>query len=147
MNASVTTLLQRKGHEVVTIEQDALVFDAIQKMVTHKVGSVVITDGPRVCGILTERDYMKRIVLCGRRSQTTKVSEVMTTRVHFASPSDTLETCMRTMTEERCRHLPVVHRQRLIGLVSIGDCVAQLLDELRAENGALYQYIGGLWPL
>ncbi len=147
MNTLVRTLLQHKGHSVVTIDRNATVYEAIALMVARKVGSLVITGDGHICGIFTERDYMRRIVLCGRTSQTTKVGDVATTELHVIGPNETIETCMAKMSRYRCRHLPVIDSQgRLIGLVSIGDCVAHLCSELRAENGVLFEYIAGWYP-
>jgi len=146
MGITVRALLRQKGSEVVTIEGGDTVINAIRTMVFRKVGSVLVTDPETVCGIFTERDYMHRIVLEGRTSSSTRVADVMTTDIQFARLDDTIEQCMRAMTRRRCRHLPVLNRDRLAGVVSIGDCVAHLCRELSVENALLYDYIGGPWP-
>jgi CBS domain-containing protein len=143
MGTRVAALLDHKGREVVTIDRRATVYDAIALMVAKHVGSVIVTDREQLCGIFTERDYMRRVVLQGRTSKTTQVGEVTDPEMQCVTPHDVLETCMATMTRHRCRHLPVILRGKLHGLISIGDCVARLCDELRAENGHLYAYIGG----
>lgn len=143
MHTKVETLLDRKGHEVVTIDVDASAFDAVRMMAACKVGSVVVTDGPVICGIMTERDYLKRVVLPGRPVRETLVGDVMTRHLRFVQPDDTLDDCMAIMTRHRCRHLPVRNGRRLIGMLSIGDCVAHLCQELQAENHYLYEYIHG----
>lgn len=143
MNTKVEMLLDRKGHEVATIDVDASAFDAVRMMAACKVGSVVVTEEATIRGIVTERDYLKRVVLPGRPARDTLVGEVMTRHLRFVGPDDTLDDCMAIMTRHRCRHLPVRSGRRLIGILSIGDCVAYLCQELRAENYYLYEYIHG----
>jgi signal-transduction protein with cAMP-binding, CBS, and nucleotidyltransferase domain len=143
MDTTVRELLDMKEHEVVTIDRDANVFEAVRRMVTCKVGSVIVAEDSSFEGIFTERDYMRRVVLPGRSARDTLVGDVMTQFIYFAELEDTLHDCMRAMTVHRCRHLPVVHRRRLVGIVSIGDCVALLCEQLQKENHLLHEYICG----
>jgi CBS domain-containing protein len=142
----VANILNEKGKEVFTIDRDVTVYEAIRKMVGSNVGSLLVTDKDGVCGILTERDYLRRIVLEGRTSKTTQVHEVMTTKVICVDPSYSIEQCMAIMTQERVRHLPVMEDSKLVGLVSIGDLVARLSREQKAQIRYLKDYIEGHYP-
>ncbi len=146
MTTRVADILRHKGSHIVTIEPTATVYDAIAKMVEHNVGSILVTDDEALCGIFTERDYLRRIILQGRTSKTTRIEEVMTADVLQASPHSTIKECMATMTTRRCRHLPVVEEGELVGLISLGDCVKELLGEAEARVQNLTDYITGQYP-
>lgn len=146
MKTSVRTLLQRKGTSVITISPDATVYDCIQTMVDHNVGSILVVEADDLVGIFTERDYLRRIVLMNRTSRETTVREAMTSEVMVATLDTTVEECLALMTEARCRHLPVVHNSRIKGLVSIGDCVKDLLRNAKAEVNSLQNYVMGRYP-
>jgi CBS domain-containing protein len=142
----VSDILSRKGGAVHTIGVEAMVFDAIRKMVETNVGSLIITDGESIAGIFTERDYLRRIVLEGRTSKSTPVSEAMTARLVCVDPGRGVEECMALMTQERIRHLPVLEGGRLVGIVSIGDLVKFLSKERETEVRYLTDYISGKYP-
>ena len=142
----VTDLLRAKGRDVYSIESAASVYDAVRSMVDHNVGSLLVVDGPEIRGIITERDYLREIVLKGRTSRTTRVGEIMTAQVVVVTPQDTIEDCMAIMTRQRIRHLPVLDGGRLAGLVSIGDVVKQLSTDQKAEIRYLTDYITGKYP-
>jgi len=146
MTTRVADILRHKGSHIVTIEPTATVYDAIAKMVEHNVGSILVTDDEALCGIFTERDYLRRIILQGRTSKTTRIEEVMTADVLQASPHSTIKECMATMTTRPCRHLPVVEEDELVGLISLGDCVKELLGEAEARVQNLTDYITGQYP-
>ena len=146
MKTRVSDILQRKGHDVVTISPAATVFDCIATMVEHNVGSILMVEEAKIKGIFTERDYLRRIVLEGRTSKTTRVDEVMTSEVITVSPSHTVEECMAIMTTQKCRHLPVVDEGKLTGIVSIGDCVKQVSHEAQSQVDNLQAYITGKYP-
>jgi len=146
MDTPVQQLLKRKGIFVLRTVPTASVYDSIQRMVDHNLGSIVVMEGEALAGIFTERDYLRRIVLQGRTSRTTAVAEVMTTDLVTATSDTTVETCLSLMTEARCRHLPVVEGDRLIGVVSIGDCVKHLLDTAQAQVHSLQNYVTGRYP-
>ena len=143
---TVSKLLSGKDQEVLTIDRGKSVFDAIRLMVEANVGSLVVTHGDVICGIFTERDYLRRIVLEGRTSKDTPVIEVTTERLVVVDPSRSVEECMSIMTSERIRHLPVIDGGKLIGLVSIGDVVKHLSRERAAEVRYLTEYIAGKYP-
>lgn len=142
----VRHLLQKKGTSVLTTTPDTTVYEAIATMVDHNVGSIVVTKEDDLAGIFTERDYLRRIVLQGRTSKTTSVAEVMTADVITAAPDMSVESALSTMTEVRCRHLPVVADGTLMGIVSIGDCVNHLLRAAETEVDSLQNYVTGRYP-
>jgi signal-transduction protein with cAMP-binding, CBS, and nucleotidyltransferase domain len=142
----VADILASKGAGVHTVEKTSTVFDAVKKMVDKNVGALVVTDGDAIAGIITERDYLRRIVLEGRTSKTTRVLEIMTERLIVVDPSRPVEECMAMMTSERIRHLPVIHEGRLAGIVSIGDVVKHLSKARAAEIRYLTDYISGKYP-
>jgi CBS domain-containing protein len=144
--STVSELLSTKGTKVFTIDRDKTVLEAIRLMVDANVGSLIITEGDAICGIFTERDYLRRIVLQGRTSRDTPVIEVTTERLVVVEPSRSIEECMSIMTSERIRHLPVLDGGKLVGLVSIGDLVKHLSKEREAEIRYLTEYISGKYP-
>ena len=146
MTTRVADILRHKGSRVVTCGRATTVYDAITKMVEHNVGSILVTDDEDLCGIFTERDYLRHIILQGRTSKTTRIEEVMTADLLQASPHSTIKECMATMTSKRCRHLPVVEDGELVGLISLGDCVKELLGEAEARVQNLTDYITGQYP-
>lgn len=136
-------MLAHKGTGVVTIEPGATVYETIGRMVEHNVGAMVIMEGDDVRGIFTERDYLRRIALQGRTSRETAVSEVMTSDLVTVAPEASVEACLATMTERKIRHLPVLHAGRLVGVVSIGDCVRALAEDARGEAEEMRRFVAG----
>jgi CBS domain-containing protein len=139
----VNHLLDTKGRQVVSVHPDASVFEAIQLMADRAVGSLVVMEDERMLGILTERDYARKVILKGRASESTRVSEIMSTDILTTSGSETVNQCMETMTERRIRHLPVVEDNRVIGIISIGDLVQAIISDQQAEIQQLEHYISG----
>ncbi|HEY6572322.1 MAG TPA: CBS domain-containing protein [Candidatus Eisenbacteria bacterium] len=142
----VSDILRTKGSQVFSIRSDASVYDAVKEMVGHNVGSLLVLDSDGVKGIITERDYLREIVLHGRTSKTTQVKEIMTTEVVVVEPARLLEECMAIMSEKRIRHLPVVNEGSVIGVVSIGDLVKQIAVDREVEIRYLTEYITGRYP-
>ena len=142
----VLDLLRAKGREVHTVSPAATVYEAVDRMVRHNVGSLLVVEGDEIHGIITERDYLREIVLKGRTSRDTPVREVMTARVVCVGPDDTIEGCMAIMTEKRIRHLPVLEGGQLAGVISIGDVVKRLSMDQKAEIRYLTDYITGKYP-
>lgn len=140
---SVAQLLQAKGHDVWSIAPDASVFDAITLMAQKEIGAVLVVEERRLVGVLSERDYARKIILQGRSSRDTAVRAIMTDKVFYVRPDQTLEDCMALMTARRIRHLPVLDGERLLGVVSIGDVVKSLLSEQEVRIQQLEQYITG----
>ncbi|MEJ2255389.1 MAG: CBS domain-containing protein [Woeseiaceae bacterium] len=139
----VQHLLDHKGANVVSIARDASVYDAISLMSDHVVGSLLVMEGEKIVGIITERDYARKVILKGRSSETTKVEEVMSTDVITAAAEQSVNECMTLMTEKRIRHLPVVAGNRVIGMISIGDLVQAIISDQQLEIEQLENYISG----
>lgn len=140
---SLKQILDAKGHEVWTIAPDALVFDAVSLMAEKKVGALLVKDGETLVGIISERDYARKIALQGRSSRDCLVSEIMTKRVIFAQPDETVEQCMALMTEKRIRHLPVIENGKLLGIISVGDLVKAIIEDQQFVIDQLVRYITG----
>ena len=140
---AISTIIDNKGSMVLSVEDNATVLDAISLMAEVNVGAVLVKKGDAVAGIFTERDYLQKIALNSKTSGETPVAEVMSSPVVTAAPSDTTEQCMETMTRCRCRHLPVVDGNELLGIISIGDLVKNLLEEKKREVEQLSGYISG----
>ena len=139
--ASVKQLLQGKGHDVWSIGPEASVYDAIAKMAQEEVGALVVLEGELLVGVVSERDYARKVVLQGRSSRDTKTKDIMTTRVAYARPDQSVEDCMAVMTEKRIRHLPVMDGDKLLGVISIGDLVKFIIEEQKHVIEQLEQYI------
>ena len=140
--SDVAKVLEGKGSEVLEIDADATVFEAIKRMVGANVGALLVTDGGRVVGIVTERDYLRRVTLEGRTEEETLVREIMTSPLVYVTPETSVEECMAVMTERRIRHLPVFTEGRdLVGIVSIGDVVKFKSAEQDFQIKFLTEYI------
>jgi CBS domain-containing protein len=146
MNAPISAILDRKGRKVFSVLPAMTVSEAVAEMNRHRVGSVLVLDGGRLCGIFTERDVLRRVVGAGVDPMRTRVSEVMTPNVLTIAPEATIEETMVLFTEKRCRHLPVVENGRLVGTISIGDITRWMADAHRAEAEHLKNYITGGFP-
>jgi CBS domain-containing protein len=139
----VKHLLDSKGHDVISVAPDLSVFDAIKLMADRLVGSLLVMNDEELRGIVTERDYARKVIIKGRSSETTSVSEIMSTEVLTTSSSQTVNQCMALMTERRIRHLPVVEDNRVIGMISIGDLVQAIIADQQEEIEQLESYISG----
>lgn len=139
----VQHLLDRKGTEIISIVQDASVFEAIKLMADRAVGSLLVMDGSVLQGIVTERDYARKVIVKGRSSESTEVREIMSTDIITATTQQSVKECMTLMTERRIRHLPVVMDGEVIGLISIGDLVQAIISDQQEEIEQLEQYISG----
>lgn len=141
--ALVSDVLARKGDRVHTVPPDALVHEAIELMVRHNIGSLIVVDGTTLAGIFTERDFLRRVALPGLDPRATPVRQVMTDKLIGVAPERTVAECMAMMTQARIRHLPVVEQSGLIGMVSIGDLVKHVTSEQAVEIRCLTEYIMG----
>jgi IMP dehydrogenase len=140
---TVEQVLRGKSGELVSVGPEESVFDALALMARREVGAVVVLEGVRLVGILSERDYARKIILLGKASKDTPVRDIMTQRVVCVSPTTTIDECMALMTDKRCRHLPVLEGDRVIGVVSIGDVVKQTIAEQQFIIEQLEHYIMG----
>ena len=136
-------MLEEKGWNVWTIGPDATVLDAVAKMADKDVGSLVVMEGEKLVGIITERHYSRNVVLKGKTSPTTLVREIMETNVIHVRSEQSVELCMALMTEKRVRHLPVVEDTKVIGIVSIGDLLKYIISNKKFTIDQLEHYIQG----
>ena len=144
MLETVSEILKSKSEAIVySIAPDAPVLDAIKLMAEKRIGALLVMEGQRVVGIVTERDYARKVVLKGRSSGETPVRDIMTPEVMYVRPCQTSEDCMALMTDKRVRHLPVMDGDRLIGLVSIGDLVKDVISEQKFIIEQMQHYIAG----
>jgi CBS domain-containing protein len=140
--STVSQILKSKPDQAVqTISPSASVFDAVRLMADKNIGAVLVGEGASIEGILTERDYARKVVLMSKSSKDTPVREIMTAKVRYVRPEQTSEECMALMTENRVRHLPVMDNGKLVGLVSIGDLVKDVISEQKFLIEQLEQYI------
>ena len=140
---TVRQLLESKPAEIIAISPDAPVIDAIRLMAERHVGALVVMEGARLVGILSERDYARKIVLQGRSSKDTPVRDIMTAEVITVRPEDSSDHCMQVVTDKRIRHLPVMQGGDVIGVLSIGDLVRAVIEEQKQELDQLQRYIAG----
>lgn len=141
--ARVSDILRGKGSDVLEIEASATVFEALEKLVERNVGSILVTEGGEVVGIMTERDYLRKIAIKGRTSHDTLVREIMTSPLVYVTPQTTVEETMAIMTDRRIRHLPVVENDDVVGILSIGDVVKYQSREQSFQIQYLTDYISG----
>ena len=138
---TVRQLLEAKAPEIFSIDPDSAVIDAIRLMAEKRIGAVLVMQGTQLVGILSERDYARKIVLQGRSSSDTPVRDIMTADVLTVGLDDNAEHCMQVVTDRRIRHLPVVHQGSVIGVVSIGDLVKAVIEDQQVELDQLTRYI------
>ena len=145
MNPSGTIgeILNYKGKQAWSISPEIMVFDAIQMMADKNIGALLVIEGNKLVGILTERDYTRKVALKGKSSKQTAVREILTGQVVHVTPRHTVEECMRLMTDHRVRHLPVLEEEKIAGIVSIGDLVNWIISEQSHTINQLQTYIAG----
>jgi CBS domain-containing protein len=144
---SVGAILAHKGPEVWSIAPNAMVFDAIELMADKNVGALPVVENGRLVGIISERDYTRKVILKGKSSKETPVRDIMTVEVVAAHPGDSVSECMHVMTDKRVRHLPVLEGTKMIGLISIGDLVRRIISAQTATIDNLEKYITGDYPV
>jgi CBS domain-containing protein len=143
---TIDSILRLKGHQYWSVAPTATVYEAIEKMSEKGVGALLVMSEGKLAGIISERDYARKVILKDRSSKHTQVREIMTAPVITVTPGHNLEDCMRTMTENRIRHLPVVDRDQVVGVVSIGDLVNWIITAHEETIGHLQSYIAGNYP-
>lgn len=134
-------LLDAKGRDVHTVAPGARVIDALKLMAERSVGALIVMEGGRIAGVISERDYARKVILHGKSSHELEVRDIMTSKVITVHPGQSVEECMALMTEKRIRHLPVTEGERLIGVISIGDLVKEVIAEQRQTIQQLESYI------
>jgi len=137
----VSNVLQRKGNRVATVPPEMTVIDALKLMAEQNIGSVVVMKEEKFAGIMTERDYSRKVILKGRHYSETKVGEIMTTDFPYVSMNDTVESCMQLMTSHRLRYLPVIENEQLVGIISINDLVTETILTQAETINQLQSYI------
>ncbi len=143
ISGTIGTILSQKGRQVYSILPDATVFEAIQLMADKNVGALLVTSEQKLVGVISERDYTRKVALKGKSSRETKVIEIISSPVVSATPNHSVEECMRLMTSNRVRHLPVLEGDKLVGIVSIGDLVNWIISAQDATIEQLKSYIAG----
>jgi CBS domain-containing protein len=143
VSGTIGAILSQKSKDIFSIRSDALVFEAIEMMDEKNVGALLVMDGDRLNGIISERDYTRKVFLRGKRSRETKVSEIMSTNVTVTHPREPVEKCLRLMTDKHIRHLPVVEGDQVVGVISIGDLVKHVISCQQAAIAHLENYIHG----
>ena len=147
VQGTVRDVLKNKGDEVWTTHEDASVYEAIGLMGEKNIGALVVLDkAGKVIGILSERDYSRKVVLQGRTSRDTKVGEILSRPAITVQRKDSIATCMQLMTGKRIRHLPVLVEDRLVGLISMGDIVSWVMESQKSTIAHLHGYISGDYP-
>lgn len=142
-NGSIRDILNQKGASAWSISPDATVFEAISMMADKNVGALLVTENNRLVGIISERDYTRKVVLKGKASRLTAVREILSGNVIHVTPAHTVEECLRLMTDHRIRHLPVLEDDRILGVISIGDLVNWIISAQTTTISQLQTYIAG----
>ncbi len=143
MKSKVKDVLRAKGRHIWAVSPDDTVFSALQLMADENIGSVLVMDGETLMGILSERDYARKVILQGRASRSLPVSEIMTRNVMVVHPDESIDRCMTLMTQKHIRHLPVVENDKVVGLISIGDVVKTVIEDQAFLLSQLEAYITG----
>ena len=146
-NYPISSILTNKTSALWSIAPEASVFEAIKLMAEKDIGSLVVMSGGKLAGLFTERDYTRKVALQGKTSKETQVGEIIPFKVVTITPEDSVEDCMRLMTEHRVRHLPVVESDQVVGIISIGDLVNWIISAQKAQIEQMEQYISGSVPL
>jgi CBS domain-containing protein len=142
-NGTISEILSNKGNAVWTVSPEMMVFDAIQLMADKNIGALLVTEGEKLVGIISERDYTRKVALKGKSSKQTAVREIISGQVIQVRPENTVEECMRLMTEHRIRHLPVLEEGKIVGVISIGDLVNWIISAQSNTIHQLQTYISG----
>jgi CBS domain-containing protein len=140
---TVKDILRDKGHDVISITPETTVYDALKIMADKNVGALIVLDGETVAGIMSERDYARKVILHGKSSRELQVREIMTSRVYYVRPEQTVQDCMAQITDKHVRHLPVLEEERLAGIISIGDVVKAIIADQEDTIKLLENYITG----
>jgi CBS domain-containing protein len=139
----IKRILETKGHDIWSIEPSATVYEAVHLLAEKKIGALLVMKKDQLVGIFSERDYARQIILKDRSSEATRVEEIMTNKVVHVQPNDEISDCMALMTEHRIRHLPVIDKKKVVGMISIGDLVRAVIAEQQSTINDLEKYISG----
>jgi CBS domain-containing protein len=142
----ITSLLSQKGRAVWSILPEATVYEAIERMSEINIGALVVISAEKLVGIVSERDYARKVILKGRQSHEIRVREIMSMPVFYVAPQTTIDECMRLMASRQVRHLPVLEDERIVGMISMGDLVKWIISSHEQTIQQLESYIGGTYP-
>ena len=145
-DATIREIIGRKGATVWSVEPELSVYEAVEILSTHDIGALPVISEGQLLGMFSERDYARKIVLEGKSSRSTRVTEIMTSPVVCVCSRDTVSSCLKEMTDKKIRHLPVLERKKVVGIVSIGDLVMWIISAQEEEIGRLETYIAGTYP-
>lgn len=140
---NISAILSHKPGEIFSVSPDATVYEAVKLMAERNVGALLVMEGDKLAGLISERDYSRKIMLKGKKSRETKVSEIMSTQLTVIPPNEPVGRCLRLMTDKRIRHLPVLDGEKVVGVISIGDLVKYVIDCQSAAIEHLESYIHG----
>jgi CBS domain-containing protein len=143
VSGNISAILSQKSAEIFSISPNATVFEAVEMMANKNVGALLVIEEDKLVGLISERDYTRKVMLRGKRSRDTKVSEIMSSNLTVIPPNEPVEQCLRLMTEKRFRHLPVVEGDKVLGVISIGDLVKWVISCQSATIAHLESYISG----
>ena len=143
VSGTIEAILGQKGREIFSVSPDATVFEAVEQMANKNVGALLVVENEKLVGMISERDYTRKVMLRGKRSRETQVREIMSSDLTVITPREPVENCLRMMTDKRIRHLPVVDGDTLRGIVSIGDLVKWVIASQSAAIAHLEHYISG----
>lgn len=143
VSGTISAILNQKSGEVYSITPDASVFEAVSMMADKNIGALLVMKGDKLIGVVSERDYTRKVMLRGKKSRETKVTEIMSEHLTVIPPNEPVEKCLRLMTEKRFRHLPVVEGDKVVGIISIGDLVKHVIATQSATIAHLENYISG----
>jgi CBS domain-containing protein len=143
VSGNISGILNQKGREIFSVPSDTTVFDAISLLAEKNVGALLVVDDEKLVGMVSERDYTRKVVLRGKRSRETSVAEIMSTDLKVVHPSEAVQDCLRLMTDKRIRHLPVLDGDKVVGVISIGDLVKWVINCQSAAIAHLENYISG----
>lgn len=146
ITTTIGSILNRKGTTVWSVSPTNTVFEAISMMAEKNIGALPVLEGDRLVGLISERDYARKVILLGRGSKETAVAEIMTVNLETVELGDSVQECMQIMTENRVRHLPVLEGGKLVGLISIGDCVNWIISAQTAAIDDLERFVTGAYP-
>jgi CBS domain-containing protein len=146
ITTTIGSILNRKGTTVWSVSPTNTVFEAISMMAEKNIGALPVLEGDRLVGLISERDYARKVILLGRGSKETTVAEIMTVNLKTVGLGDSVQECMQIMTENRVRHLPVLEGGKLVGLISIGDCVNWIISAQTAAIDDLERFVTGAYP-
>ena len=143
VSGNISAILNQKGGNIFSVSPQATVFEAVSLLAEKNIGAVLVIDGEKLVGLLSERDYTRKVMLRGKRSRETTVAEIMSADLKTVSPREAVAECLRLMTDKRIRHLPVVDGEKVVGVISIGDLVKWVIDCQSAAIAHLESYIHG----